>query len=516
MVKRMKKIKIAIHDDTLTFSFKRVNDDLSKKLLNTNVISNDEVIFSDDYIKENVKIVSSFIKELANERKIKKLVINSNEMAEYILDVVSKLPYVEYVYFKENANLTFRICEKLTTYKNIQAINCYSIPNFMLEMLDRAGIIAESRCEILFTSDFMAENNLTSYSKLFYKMNLRIKTPLSPKDLDDFEAFCKINKYLKHIHMDHCDMEAIDQIATILYQNRMKNVKIFIHDNIHEEKVVEALRKVNRRYSSKYKISLKLSYDEDYIKDNYLKQVIFTTIKVCSFLIFAIIGSVLGYIVINNRASEKNVKLINEQINTILSTVSDTSTDGSDGSQNYLKNLLVVNSDTVGWLTVKNTNIDYPVVQANDNSYYLNRNYNKEKDYNGWVFMDYRNETTTLDKNTIIYAHNRYYSGVMFGTLNNVTKKKWRNEEENLYITYNTLEENLQWKIFSVYSIKVTSDYLVKDFASDNEWYDFITMLKQRSDYDFDTVVTKDDKILTLSTCLENDNRLVVHAVLVK
>ena len=52
--------------------------------------------------------------------------------------------------------------------------------------------------------------------------------------------------------------------------------------------------------------------------------------------------------------------------------------------------------------------------------------------------MDYRNDEQNLDSNTIIYGHNRYYSGVMFGTLNNVTKKKWLNNADNQYITFNT------------------------------------------------------------------------------
>lgn len=513
----MKKILISINRDILAFSYKKATEEVPNNLLNTNVISNNEVIFSDKYIMENTKLVSLFIKELANERNIKKLIISTMEIGEIILDVITKLPEIEYVYFKENKNITFKICEKVINAKNIKAINCYSIPNFMLEMLDRAGIITESRCEILFTSDFMEENNLTSYSKLFYKMNLRVKVPLNEKDLEDFESFCKINKYLKNIHIDHCDIESIDEIVTILYQNRIKNIKIFIHDNVHDEKVVESLRKLNKRYSAKYKVSLNLSYDENYIKDNYLKQVIFTTLKLCSFLIFAIIGGVLGYILFNNHTSEKNVDQINEQINTILNKVSDDEniTPG-ENKTSYLRSLLAVNSDTVGWLTVNGTKIDYPVVQTNDNKYYLNKNYNKKSDYNGWVFMDYRNNPDVLDKNTIIYAHNRYYSGVMFGTLNNVTKKKWQSVDENLVITYNTLDENLKWKVFSIYSINVTSDYLVKDFDTTEDFTEFVNLISSRSDYGFDTEVTKDDKILTLSTCLENDKRLVVHAVLMK
>lgn len=510
----MKKILISIYNDTLTFSYKAPREEIDNNLLNTHTINNNEVIFSNDYINNNIKLVTSFIKEICKDRNINKLVINSNEMAPYILEITSKID-LEYICFKENKPLTFKIAEKLTTYNNVKTINCYSIPTFLLELLDRNGILVESRCEILFTSRFMTDNNLTSYSKMFYKINLRISVPLTTNDLDDFEAFCKINKYLKNIHLDMCDTDTIDNIVAVLHKNRIKNIKIYIHNNIHDEKIVEALRKLNKKYINKYKITLKLSYDKKYISDNFVKQIIFTTIKVCAILMFIIIGGVFGYVLFNNKTSEDNVNKITDEINTLLKKVEDEDSEKYSNG-NYLKSLLTVNSDTVGWLTVLGTKIDYPVVQTNDNSYYLNKNFNKEKDYNGWVFMDYRNNIEELDKNTIIYAHNRFYSGVMFGTLSNVTKKNWLNNEDNYTITFNTLEENLSWKVFSIYSVKVTSDYLYKDFATDNDWLDFVDMLKDRSDYEFDTTIGVDDKILTLSTCLENDKRLVVHAVLEK
>jgi sortase B len=154
-------------------------------------------------------------------------------------------------------------------------------------------------------------------------------------------------------------------------------------------------------------------------------------------------------------------------------------------------------------------------LKTTDNDYYLNRNFYKEKDENGWVFMDYRNTIDELGQHTIIYAHNRYYSGVMFGTLNNVTKWKWYSKPENWDITFNTLYEEHTWRVFSIYSIDVTSDYLYTKFATKEEYQAFLDMIKNRSDISLKTKATTDDKILTLSTCLNGDRRLVVHAVLI-
>jgi sortase B len=179
-----------------------------------------------------------------------------------------------------------------------------------------------------------------------------------------------------------------------------------------------------------------------------------------------------------------------------------------------MRALLDMNTETVGWVTVPGTNIDYPVVKGNDNKFYLEHNYDKKRDYNGWVFMNTYNNIKDLDKNTILFAHNRYYSGVMFGTLSNLTKDTWYNNAKNNRITFNSMFEEMQWEVFSIYNIKVTDDYLQTTFDSDEEYMSFIQMLRDRSIYHSDVIIDENDKILTLSTCLENNERLVIHAVL--
>ena len=74
--------------------------------------------------------------------------------------------------------------------------------------------------------------------------------------------------------------------------------------------------------------------------------------------------------------------------------------------------------------------------------------------------------------------------------------------------------EEHEWEVFSIYSIKVTDDYLQSDFESDEEYMNFIDMLRSRSMFQSNAIIDENDKILTLSTCVENDARLVVHAVL--
>lgn len=515
----MKKITVLIKNATLIFKY-RTNKPVEPNLLNTNVISNNELVFSDQYLQTNSKIVGLFINDLAKEKNIKEVSVTSIEIGELILPIVKKLSNIECFIVTDDSTISYALCEAIIKNKNIKKLNCYSIPQFMVEELDKHNIIVESRNEVLFTSNFMANNNLTSFSKMYYKTNVKIGTTLLKEDLDDFRTFCSINKYLKVIHLDSYSIENIRKITDILIECKEKNIVLELHDDLEDVEDVSELKELNKELKSKYKIKIALIYSQDYLEKNYLHQIIFSTLKICSLIIFAIVISVFGYIVYNNYSSELEVNEIKDELNAIMSEDTEEAPvqEGERPIINSYNKLLEVNPDMVGWITIKGggVDIDYPVVRTTDNSYYLQRNFYGEKDYNGWVYMNYQNSINELDSNTIIFAHNRFTSGVMFGTLPKIRKSAFHKDKENYNITFNTLYENGTWRIFSYYGIDVTNDYLYINFADDETHQKFIDMITDRSEYDFDTEVTINDKILTLSTCLDNNKRFVVHAVLVQ
>ena len=186
--------------------------------------------------------------------------------------------------------------------------------------------------------------------------------------------------------------------------------------------------------------------------------------------------------------------------------------DGYVIKNTYISSLLQINPDIIGYLKVNNTNIDYPVVTASDNRYYLKKNLYQQDDQNGWIFMDFRNSDKILNDNTIIYGHNMYYSGVMFGTLHRALNASWYTNEENQIIEFDTMYESMRWQIYSIYTIPKTNDYLQVSFPTDEEKQAFIDMTMNRSIHNFEVSVTPDDYILTLSTCTDSNERLVVHA----
>lgn len=180
------------------------------------------------------------------------------------------------------------------------------------------------------------------------------------------------------------------------------------------------------------------------------------------------------------------------------------------------QDLLQKNSDTVGWIQVKGTNINYPIVQTTNNEYYLHHAFDKSENDAGWVFMDYRNNATTFDQNTIIYAHSRY-NGTMFGSLKNILESSWYNDKNNYIIRLSTPTENTMWQVFSVYTIEKESYYITPNFPSEEEYNQFLNTLKSRSSVNFSATVNPSDKVLTLSTCKDNfGSRVVMHAKLIK
>ena len=171
------------------------------------------------------------------------------------------------------------------------------------------------------------------------------------------------------------------------------------------------------------------------------------------------------------------------------------------------------NSDSIAYLNVKGTNISYIVVKASDNDFYLNRNFDKKNNLTGWIFADYHNKFDETDKNIVIYGHNTR-DGSMFGTLKRILNKEWYSNQDNYIIALVTDKGTYQYKVFSTYTI-VPEDYYINTVFNDNEFSSFIKELKRRSFFNYGVDITKEDKILTLSSCIgDGKKRVVLHAKL--
>lgn len=162
-------------------------------------------------------------------------------------------------------------------------------------------------------------------------------------------------------------------------------------------------------------------------------------------------------------------------------------------------------------LLIENLDMDYPVVQGEDNDYYLNHDYTGSYHPFGSVFMDVRNSSDFKDQNTIVYGHN-VKSGNVFNPLNKYRDEKY--VEDNPYIIIDSLEGRFTYEIFAVYEANQYEDYRLPSY-DEEDFEQFISRIEEKNFLDRQ-LPNKDDKILTLSTCSDIDDRMVVQAKLVK
>lgn len=184
--------------------------------------------------------------------------------------------------------------------------------------------------------------------------------------------------------------------------------------------------------------------------------------------------------------------------------------------QHLLESLREINSDTVAWLDVEGMPIKYPIVQAADNDYYLQNNFQRESSKFGAIFMDFRNDPLFQDFNTIVYGHTFPNSDEMFAAMRLLRDQNYW-QDHNI-ITVMLDDRYYKYKIFSVYATEADFDYRTPNYRVTANAERFLREITERSEIDSGVTPALDDKILTLSTCTYdfNNARLALHAVLLE
>lgn len=180
--------------------------------------------------------------------------------------------------------------------------------------------------------------------------------------------------------------------------------------------------------------------------------------------------------------------------------------------------LLEENEDVVGWITIDGTQIDYPIVQAEDNFHYLTRNFYHEESRAGSIYMDYRNSIQfATEQNVVLYGH-RMRDGSMFENLTRYLDEDFFTEHRT--IEFDTLYDSYVGEVFAVYQTLTTFNYIQTHFDDHSEFRQLLDNIYETTPFTNDVEVQEDDLILTLSTCDykldENEGRLVLQAKLTK
>ena len=177
--------------------------------------------------------------------------------------------------------------------------------------------------------------------------------------------------------------------------------------------------------------------------------------------------------------------------------------------------LLAINPDTVGWIrfSPEPSQINYPVVQGDDNDLYLHKTFSANDNTVGAIFVNVYNNPDFNDRNTIIYGH-RMNDNSMFHDLAKYEDKSFWESNPYFYI-YTPDGREITYHIYSTGVVKDVSDTYLTEFASDEDYQAFLNMTKEVAAYDTGIEVGTDDVIVTLSTCTKasNDDRFVVRGV---
>ena len=171
-----------------------------------------------------------------------------------------------------------------------------------------------------------------------------------------------------------------------------------------------------------------------------------------------------------------------------------------------VKELQEQNPDIIGWLEIENTNINYPVLQGTDNSYYMTHNYKKENSKNGSIFLDANYDWNIPSNNLLIYGHN-LGNGMMFQELLKYEKESFY--QEHPVIRFTTAEEDAEYEIISAFKSRVYHKseknvfryYYFINSESEEEYNQFVKNAKNVSLYPINVTASYGDQLITLSTC---------------
>jgi sortase B len=189
------------------------------------------------------------------------------------------------------------------------------------------------------------------------------------------------------------------------------------------------------------------------------------------------------------------------------------------------------NNDMVGYIKIGDSRVNYPVLQTNNNHYYLDFSFYGRRDRGGAIFADFRNifDGLNLSDNTVLYGHNMS-SGDFFAGVSQYYRTAYRSNgtlsfyKENPVIRFDTMFEHIEWKVFAAVLFntqrqfgEVIEYWRKHDFDDAEDFHNYIFMIMDRSVLFTDVDLQYGDQLLTLSTCYwpmgeSRDTRSVVFA----
>ena len=539
-------VNLKIEVNVLVFDYKTIDKD-EKSFVNKNSFFKDTLFYDLKYFKKNFNKIITLINGSypdINLIKVRKLVDFS-----YVSNIIEELK-IECLILDFFSTVDPSDYDLFLHCSSLKEIHCYYMSSDMKHLFEEKNIEVHITSKEVISNKFLELHDTDNKDSLYYKKVITINEEY-PELIKDLKEFLKINYKLRAINVCVYSKELIESIVDLVSKDESRNVIVYLHQEYDKGDFIvnnfSWLKELSDKCREDFTCEFRILYSDSFVSKNLFKQLTFNNLKLV--FIFGIYISVVSLVIIksyqfieklsidsmnNTLMNEiKNETSVNDVINEDIEepVVEETLPDvqvvpeenitkeevkSKYSFENSLNTLKKINNESVGYLVVKNTNISYPVLQHSDNSYYLKKDIYKKNSSMGWIYMDYRNNPKELNDNTIIYGHNMG-NGTMFGSLKTVLDYSWRSNEDNLIINLDLENHSYKFRIFSIYKVDYTTDYLLTSFDTTQEKLDFIKMIKDRSEFQFNINIDEFDNILTLSTCHgKNNKRLVVHAVLIK
>ena len=260
--------------------------------------------------------------------------------------------------------------------------------------------------------------------------------------------------------------------------------------------------------------AVKKQKKENKARSNRIKFIILVIILIISMV-------VLVYKLIEHHSDSEADRNIREELTNIYDEIKDEVPEVKEQTKiEKLEELQKINPDIIALIEIEGTNINYPVVQGKDNSYYMTHNYKKEKSADGALFLDKAYDWEKPSTNLLIYGHNNIGSKEMFVEL--VKYKKEAFYKEHKIINFTTNKEEAKFEIISVFLSRVYYQneknvfryYYFVDAKNKKEFNSFVDSAKKASIYKINATAEYGDQLMTLSTCeySQKNGRLAVVA----
>ena len=343
----------------------------------------------------------------------------------------------------------------------------------------------------------------------------------------DYTAACRDKKKIDQVRkkIDFKDKQTVLKLQKELQKGSFKFETLVGHDFVEE--VNDHIDELDGHGQSKRKVQISLDeYDEDLKKQivRELKKREITRnilLGILSIIAVASLGYFGYYYYTADKSANEFADLSELKDDKRLETNAETLQNATKEQKPIIdkyKTLYNKNKKLIGWVKIADTDIDYPVMQSSNEEYYLNHNYNQEKDKNGSIFMDAKCNAMAPSTNLIIYGHNMR-SGKMFGSLSDYEEEEFYQKHKR--IIFDTIYQEGKYEVMYAFRSKLYEEteiifkyYQFIDAYSEEEFNSNMKEMAAISLYDTGVTASYGDQLLTLSTCDNNEKngRFVVVA----